>query len=100
MIKQGVRLIGLQPQMVLAYTLIRPLLESYGQEAVITSISDGKHSKTSRHYVGLGMDIRTRDLEPADIPAVVDGIVKLLGSEFYVAFETNHIHIQWNGTYI
>jgi len=98
MIKQGVKLIGLQPQIVLAYTLIRPIFESYGTEAVITSISDSKHSKTSRHYIGYGMDIRTRELDETDIPKVLEEIKRLLGNEFYIAFETNHFHIQWNGT--
>lgn len=98
MIKQGVRLVGLQPQMVLAYVIIRPILEKYGQEPVITSISDGKHSKNSRHYIGYGMDLRSRDVNPEDIPQATLEMKEALGSEFYIAFEVNHFHIQWNSS--
>ena len=32
--------------------------------AIITSTTDGKHKKGSLHYLGLAVDLRTKDLTP------------------------------------
>ena len=98
MIKSGVRLIGLQPQMVLAYGIIEPILRKYNQPAVITSGSDGHHSNRSRHYSGQGLDFRTRDMEVSNRSKATAEIKEALGEEFYVAFEINHIHVQFHGS--
>jgi len=84
--------------MVVALMIIEPILRLYKQECVITSGTDSKHSKNSRHYVGLAVDVRTRDIDPEDIYDCEEEIRHSLGSEFYVAFERNHFHIQFNGT--
>ncbi len=98
-IKSGVSLLGLKPEMVIAFIIAAPILESYSQECVITSGVEGKHSKkTSKHYVGYGLDLRTRDMNGADSELCAADIRDALGDEFYVAFEKNHIHISYNGS--
>ncbi len=96
-IKPGVRLNGLRVEMMVALMIIEPILKRYQQELVITSALDSKHSNRSRHYVGHGLDVRTRDIV-GDVNEVVDKIKADLGSEYYVAFEKNHIHISFNGS--
>lgn len=96
-IKLGVRLNGLRPEMLIVLMIVKPILERYQQELVVTSALDSKHSRKSRHYVGCGLDIRTRDIV-GDVNEVVGKIKADLGEEFYVAFEVNHIHISFIGS--
>lgn len=97
-IKPGVQLSGLKPEMILALLIVEPILVSFGQDLVVTSATDSKHSKNSRHYIGYGADLRSRDIpEPARDEAARE-MSAALGSEFYVAFEINHFHIQFNGS--
>jgi len=98
MIKDGVRLVGLQPQMVLAFVICEPILKEYGQSIVITSGSDGRHSNGSRHYCGYGMDLRTRDMADDSKQKATDTIKLALGGEYYVQLESNHLHISWKGS--
>ncbi len=98
MIKSGVRVGGIRPEMVLAYLIAAPILVKHGQEAVITSCTDGKHSKTSRHYIGCAIDLRTRDMDDVTADKAALAIANALGGEYYVAFEKNHIHLQFNSS--
>ena len=97
-IKSGVQVGGIQPEMILALMVAEPILEDYGQDLVITSCTDSQHSKNSRHYIGYGLDLRSRDVQTSDISLLVDDLKLALGSEYYVAFETHHFHIQFNGS--
>ena len=94
-IKPGVRLTGMQPQMVLAAVIAESVFVKYGVECVLTSGVEGKHSGTCRHYLGFAIDTRSRDFNPADIPKVLAALKEALTDEFYVAFETNHFHISF-----
>jgi len=94
-IKTGVRLTGLQPQMVLAAIIAEGVYKKYGVECVITSGIEGNHSGTSRHYQGFALDIRTRDFKPADLKNVEHDLKTALGDDFYVLFEGNHFHISF-----
>jgi len=95
-IKQGARVAGLKPEILLALQIIEPITESFGQELVITSGVDGKHSKNSRHPIGYAVDIRTRDM--TDPQRCTFAIKEVLGGEYVALFEHDHIHIQFNGT--
>ncbi len=83
-------------QVVLALMIIKPILLEHGQELVVTSVSDGKHSRNSKHYIGQAFDIRTWNLD--DREEATREIQDALGDEFYVKLETDHIHIQFNGS--
>ena len=58
-IKPGVSIAGIRPEMLLGLYIVDPIIESFGQETVVTSAVDGKHGKGSRHYIGLAADLRT-----------------------------------------
>lgn len=97
-IKSDVKLLGFKPEMIIALLISEPILATYGQELVVTSGTDSKHSKNSRHYIGYGVDLRSRDIDPEEIDACSAELTNALGSEFYCAYEHNHFHIQFNGT--
>lgn len=97
-LKSGVRVGHMQPPVMLAFYIIEPLLEKYGQELVITSICDGKHSTNSKHYLGYAFDMRTWQLaENGTTEPAAKDMQDALGSEYYVNIESDHIHIQFNG---
>jgi len=99
-IKSGVKLAGIQPQMVLAAIIAEGVFDWFNVECVITSGAEGKHSATSRHYLGFAIDVRSRDFKAADIGQVGTKLKEALGDEFYVLFEGNHFHISYKPTTI
>ncbi len=93
MIKNGVDLRGLTPQMAIAYTIA---CKVYGQyNCVITSGSDSKHGPNSLHYVGKALDLRTRHLPEQAVQGIVDKLREALGEQFDVVLEQDHCHIEW-----
>jgi hypothetical protein len=97
-IKSGVQIGGLQPEMILALIIVEPILKKHGQELVLTSGTDSQHSSKSRHYIGYGTDIRSRDIPKEIRDSVAEEMSRALGTEFYVKFEVHHYHIQFNGS--
>ena len=97
-LKRGVKIAGLKPEMAIALMVIEPILKAHGQELVMTSAMDSKHSKTSRHYIGFGIDVRSRDVPVKQKRVVEKKLIKALGTEFYVVYEKDHYHIQFNGS--
>lgn len=94
MIKNGVDLRGLTPQMAIAYTIA---CRCYGQyDCVITSASDGKHGPNSLHYNGQALDLRTRHINGQGLQLVVDKLKEALGSQFDVVLESDHIHLEYD----
>ncbi len=94
MIKSGVDLRGLQPQMALAYTIISKCYGMY--DCVITSGSDSKHGPNSLHYSGRALDIRTRHLAGQALQAIVDKVKECLGPQFDVVLESDHLHVEFD----
>jgi len=73
-----------------------------GYELVITSCTDGKHSKTSRHYLGTAIDVRTWTTPESGVQiseprrtGLVAGLKAFLGRDWFVLDEGTHIHIDW-----
>ena len=98
MIKQGAKIAGLQPEMVLAYVIVAPIMLKYGQPMVLTEGTGGEHSKTSRHYIGYAIDIRNRNIKDEDKDQAALDIQEALGTEYVVVLHKTHIHIQFNGS--
>ncbi len=93
MIKNGVDLRGLSPQMAIAYTIA---CKVYGQyNCVITSGSDGKHGPNSLHYSGQALDLRTNNLPPQAVQSIVDRLKEALGAQFDVVLEATHLHVEF-----
>lgn len=90
-LKTGVKLSGLQPQIVLAIIVAEGIWG--GEPLTITSVSDGLHSHTSLHYSGNGVDFRTRDIE--DPAGKTARLKAALGVDFDVILESDHVHLEY-----
>lgn len=96
MLKPGVRVAGLRPEILLAVVAAERVFEKAGVEIVITSCIDGKHSATgSLHYVGQAVDIRSRDIPAAEVPKIAARLRECLGEDYDVVIESNHFHVEF-----
>ena len=94
-LKQGVRIGGIRPEIVLAMFIADGLRAGL----VITSVKEGQHAHKSLHYAGAAFDIRTRDWPPPEIGNFRDKLAAALGSsDFDVLIEKDHIHVEFQPT--
>jgi len=94
-LKEGVKLAGIQPEIVLALQIAEQIYKDYGVELVVTSLLDGKHSSpNSLHYVGKAADLRTRDILANRREEIRKKLADALGNEFDVILEADHYHIE------
>ena len=98
MIKAGVDLRGLTPQMAIAYSIAQQIYHDIaGQHCVITSASDGKHMPDSLHYKGKALDLRTNNLRPEQVHPVFVALKDALHpGQFDVVLEGDHIHVEFD----
>lgn len=96
MIKAGVQLLNLQPQMAIAYAICCEVYRQFDEECVITSGCEGTHSDMSRHYLGLALDLRTRELDKPEQRQVRNECARRLGDEFDVILEKTHLHVEYD----
>lgn len=99
LLKKGVSLLGVKPEMIIGLMVADQCYKDAGFTLVVTSLVDGKHSKTSRHYLGLAGDLRTHNIHNPE--AMVLKLKEQL-PEFVIIFENKgkpqeHIHMQFNG---
>lgn len=98
-LKQGVDLYGIRPELVAVFPIIEGICQKHGQELVITSAGDGKHSRTSLHYVGYAIDIRTRFWDREEALEITRELHQQLSQDYDSVFEGNHIHIEYQRRY-
>lgn len=99
MIKLGVDLRGLAPQMAVAFTIACAVYQKNTGNpyaCVITSGSDGKHGPNSLHYQGKALDLRINTIMPEIRQTVVKELKWALGEQFDVVLESDHIHVEFD----
>ncbi|WP_159521759.1 hypothetical protein [Sunxiuqinia indica] len=96
---QSVKVKGITPEILLAGMIADQVCRDHGEEVVITSGVDGKHSLTSLHYSGNAIDIRTRFFSKAEAQQVRSEIKERLGIDYDVIQEADHIHIEFQPRY-
>jgi len=89
----SVQVQGIRPELIIALIIANEVYAYHGLEFVITSVTDGKHSKTSLHYSGCAFDCRI--YSTADSEAIRDEIKRQLNIDYDVILEKNHIHIEF-----
>ncbi len=96
-LKAGVSLAGLVPQMNVALQVAHEIYAGHDADVVVTSGMDGRHSKTSLHYSGCALDLRTRNLDNPEVqgPEIAAELKAALGIDYDVLFEGDHIHMEW-----
>ena len=73
-----------------------------GYDFVITSGSDGRHSRNSLHYSDMAVDIRTRLSTPGSFFAeeiqlrIKSDLEKYLGPDYDVVIESSHLHLEYD----
>ena len=97
-IKPGVDVRGIQPEILLARIIAGEIFGRYGAPAIITSVRDGKHKEGSKHYIGQAIDLRIKHLDKRLWPVVAEEIGKALGPQYDVILEAKklHIHIEFD----
>lgn len=97
-LKQGVRTTGTSPEILIALWVAWAVYEELGAtELVVTSITDGRHSRNSKHHCGRGLDLRIWTL-PEDQRQEAARLIKhRLRDAYYVELEQTHLHIHHAG---
>lgn len=95
----SVHIAGIRPETVLAMLAVNYVFQSYGEEAIITSVVDGKHSSKSLHYTGAAFDVRTSSFPENLLPSVVKDVRSRLGFDFDVVLEKDHMHVEFQPKY-
>ena len=95
--KDGVSVDGIKKEII---TLIA-ILNCYfylriGKPLVITSCTDGKHMKGSKHYSGYAIDIRTRHLNVQEIEKLIIWFKNSYDKEYDIVLEKDHIHVEYD----
>lgn len=93
-LKSGVRVRGLQPEILLAVMIAAEIFEKRGRSLVVTSFVDGVHSENSLHYEGLAVDMRTRDMAATEQKIVSGQVKEALGECYDVVLEADHLHVE------
>ena len=105
MLKPGVDLRGLQPQMAVAYTIACAVYAKIGgYDCVITSAADGVHSANSLHTrdgICRALDLMTKHVDRESKILLVHVLQVALGSQFDVVLESvglenEHAHVEWD----
>ena len=94
--KFGVEWHDMHPAIEAATSSIEKVYAQFGVPCVCTSARDGKHSPKSLHYSGRAIDLRTRQLGNMQQLEVTARLRKVLGPDFDVVLESDHLHIEFD----
>ena len=65
-------------------------------QLIITSVTDGKHSVASKHYVGLAIDLRIWHMSDTQIKNFTHYFVINYDKNYDLVLEKDHIHIEYD----
>jgi hypothetical protein len=101
----GVRFSQNTPEVARAINVAADVYASVGAHTLtVTSGNDSRHMKGSKHYLDHAVDLRTGHhwkvpwLTPAQAQGVVGKMQALLGDDFDVVLESDHIHVEFDPT--
>lgn len=96
-IKDGVKLTGLKPQMLVALNIAEWAFMKRSYDTILTSANDGKHMENSKHYKGFAIDLRIKHiLDKEELKKIYEDIKQACNKSFDVILEKTHIHIEYN----
>lgn len=94
--KKGVKLYGLQPEMLWAADHATEVYARFDKDCVITSARGDRHGAHSHHFKGLAIDLRTRHLTTPQQLQVQSQLQGALGNSYQVVLEKDHIHVEYD----
>ena len=59
-------------------------------------VGDGVHGEHSLHYKGCAVDLRTKDVSLTRIAPFIRALKELLGSDYDIVNEGDHIHVEYD----
>ncbi|AYQ58123.1 hypothetical protein [Microviridae sp.] len=97
-IKESVKIEGISAELVLIIGICEKIYHKINPkyEITITSVTDGKHSRNSLHYVGKALDIRTYDMNKDEKNMFITEVKTVLYNWVDIIDEGDHIHIEYN----
>ena len=96
-LKPGVQLLGLRPETLIGIMAAQAAYFEHGHDLILTSVTEGTHSRGSRHYVGCAFDCRIHHLPPdGTAEAITEQLSRALGDQFDVVLEDTHLHIEYD----
>jgi hypothetical protein len=96
-IKEGVKVAGIQPEILLGLVIADQVYIEVGQnDLVVTAITDGKHMRGSKHYIGQAVDLRISYFSAINTIKVAEEMKTRLGDDYDVVIEPDHIHLEFN----
>lgn len=93
LIKAGVDISRLERKTRRSLCKVERVWSRYGCELVITSTYEGNHKACSLHYANQAYDIRKCGVKT---PQAVSEVRELLGEDFDIVIETDHVHIEYD----
>jgi uncharacterized protein YcbK (DUF882 family) len=94
-LKEGVKIAGMRCELMFGLYVAASVYKTHGYDLTVTSLCDGKHSRTSLHYSGAAADLRIWDIAPEKLVLIVDEMGKALGVDYDVVLESDHIHLEF-----
>jgi hypothetical protein len=94
-LKPGVNVHGVGTEIVLALIIAERLYAEKGKDCIVTSVIDGHHSRTSLHYTGDAVDLRTFILDQSEQKDIASRLKEALGIDYDVVLERDHLHIEY-----
>lgn len=95
--KDGVSVDGIKKETIALIVILNTYFElRIGKELVVTSCTDGKHMKGSKHYSGYAIDIRIRHLTASEISKLIAWFKSLHEREYDMVVEKDHIHVEYD----
>ena len=95
--KRGINPQGIRSELLLALVVADGVWSKHGQNLVITSLNDSRHSRTSLHYSGQAADLRTRYFDDSIKMRVADDLRDALGNhpDYDIILESDHVHLEY-----
>ncbi|WMC01527.1 hypothetical protein [Microvirus D_HF5_137] len=94
--KPGVSVDGIKKEIITIICFLGYVFESMGKPLVITSCTDGKHMKGSKHYSGNAIDIRSRHLTKKEIDSLISRFKFWFDKDYDIVLEKDHIHVEYD----
>lgn len=94
---KSVNLNGLEWPIVHALSTALFVYTTHKLDLTLTSAKDGIHMPKSKHYDGMAIDLRIKNIPHKEITkSIVQELKNLLGETYDVVLESDHIHIEFD----
>ena len=94
-LKTGVDIRKVSVEMLFGIMIADSVFRKHNIDMVVTSVCDGKHGSGSKHYLGMGADIRIWGIE-GKVDLIVNELKQAMNNNFDVVRESDHIHLEYD----